>query len=91
MRQDKDQLPQPVQNVIGLMIEVSKTMPDDFFAVPAGQELARVAAAYNECMSTDDFATLVAVGAVLVKHGKTELEAGIQAHFAIKNARDGQK
>ncbi len=82
-----DILDEGTQRVIGKMIAASRTLPEDFFLVPAMQELAGVVARNEAALSTEDLALLVGVGAVIIRESRAELTAQIQAAMAIANAR----
>jgi len=72
--------------IIGQMMKAERTLPDDFWHVPAVQELACVLARYEAIMRDEDCATVVGVGALLARHGKVEMAAEIQARVQLAKA-----
>lgn len=72
--------------LIGQMMKAERTLPDDFWNVPAVQELACILARYDGVMTDADCATVIGIGALLVRNGKSEMMADIQARMAIANA-----
>ncbi len=74
-------------SIIGQMLKAERTLPDDFWHVPALQELACILARYEAIMTDEHCATVIGVGALLARDGKTEMKADIQARIAIANAR----
>jgi hypothetical protein len=73
--------------MIGKMIAASRTLTDEFYLVPAMQELAAFIARNEALLLDDDLATLIGIGAVLIRESRAELSAQIQATMAIANAR----
>jgi len=73
--------------IIGQMMKAEKTLPDDFWHVAAVQELACVLARYEAVMTDEHCATIIGIAAMLVRHGKVEMMAEIQAIMAIGKAR----
>lgn len=84
---DDDILDDATQKVIGQMIRASRTLPEDFFLVPAMQELAWFVA--RSALSDEDRSLLIGVGAVIIRESTAELSAQIQAAMAIANAKGG--
>lgn len=82
-----DILDEATQRVIGKMIRTSRTLPEDFFLVPAMQELAGFLARNEGVLSNEDCALLIGVGAVIIRESRAEMTAQIQAAIAIANAR----
>lgn len=72
--------------IIGQMMRAERSLPEDFWYVPAVQELACVLARYDAWMSDEDCATVIGVGALLARHGKAEMTAEIQARLALARA-----
>jgi len=75
------------QKIIGQMISASRSLPEDFFLVPAMQELAGVVARNGTVLSSEDLSLLIGVGAVIIRESRAEMTAQIQAAMAIANAR----
>jgi hypothetical protein len=80
-----DILDDATQRVIGQMIRASRTLPEDFFLVPAMQELAGFVG--RSTLSDEDRSLLIGVGAVIIRESRAELSAQIQAAMAIANAK----
>lgn len=74
--------------VIGQMMKAERSLPDEFWHVPAVQELACILAKYGPLMTGKDYATVVGCGALLVRHGKAEMSADIHARMALARARE---
>lgn len=72
-------------SLIGQMVKAERTLPDDFWHVAAAQELACVLARYEAVMTDADCAVVLGVGAMLVRHGKSEMSAEIQAAVMLSN------
>jgi len=62
---DDDILDDATQKVIGQMIRASRTLPEDFFLVPAMQELAGFVG--RSTLSDEDRSLLIGVGAVIIR------------------------
>lgn len=71
---------------IAQMVKASKTLPDDFFAVEAMQELACLLAVLEPLLTNKQTALMVGVGGYLAHIGKTEMTAGIQAYMELQKA-----
>ncbi len=82
-----DILDEGTQRVIGQMIRASRTLPEDFFLVPAMQELAGFLARNESVLSNEDCSLLIGVGAVIIRESMGELTAQIQAAMALAKAR----
>ena len=65
--------------LIGKMVKAERTLPDDFWCDAAVQELACLAVKLEPLLTEKQMATLVGCGALLVRHGKPEMMAKIQA------------
>jgi hypothetical protein len=72
---------------IGLMQRMSRTLPEDFFMVAAVQELAQLAHDLKPFLKGDQEATLLGIGALMIREGRDEAIAGIQAALAIQSLR----
>lgn len=72
--------------IIGLMAKAEKALPDDFWHVAALQELACVLARYSAIMTEEHCAAVIGCGAMLMRHGKREMMAEIQARMALAKA-----
>ena len=72
--------------LIGAIMQAERSLPDEFWHVPAVQELACVVAAYEAVMSADHIASLIGCGALLARHGNAEMKAEIMAKLAIARA-----
>jgi len=73
--------------IISQITRAAKSMPDDFFVVPAVQQLAATMAQIESRLSIDEMSDLLAIGAVLANAGKAETTAGIQAALAIRGIK----
>ncbi len=82
-----DETDAPWQLVIDQMIRAERIMPDDFWAVAAAQDLAHLCADLRDRLSDEEYARLIAVGAMLARLGKDEAKAGIRAALAIKGIK----
>jgi hypothetical protein len=74
--------------LIGKMLKAERTLPEDFFHVPAVQELACILGRYGAVMTAQDQAAIIACGALLARHGKREMMAEIEARMALARARN---
>lgn len=72
--------------IIGQMMKAERTLPDDFWHTAAVQELAVIVARYDAIMTDEHCAALIGIGAMLVRHGKREMVAEIQAKLALAKA-----
>lgn len=73
-------------HAIGQMVKASRTLPDDFFMVEAMQELASLVARRGGDLADEDCAVLIGVGALLIREGRAEMMAGLQARMALMKA-----
>ena len=73
-------------SIIGKMMKAERTLPDDFWHVPAVQELACVLARYEAIMTDEHCALVIGCGALLARHGKVEMKAEIEARMALARA-----
>jgi len=74
-------------HMISQIMKAEKTMPDEFWAVPAVQTLACLLVEIRPLISRTQWATLIAIGALIARQGNAELSAEIQASLAIARAR----
>ena len=70
-------------HAIGAMQRAARTLPEDFFGVPALQELACLFAKIEPLLTEPQKATMIACGAMLVHYSKAETIAGIEAAMAL--------
>jgi hypothetical protein len=80
-----DELTPATLQTISLMQKMATQLPDDFFMVAAVQELAGIVT--RNAFSDDDYATLLGIGALMIREGKAEAVAGIHAALALHQAR----
>jgi hypothetical protein len=73
---------------IGLMQRMARTLPEDFFMVAAVQDLAQLAHELKPFFKGDQEATLLGIGALMIREGRAEALAGIQAALALQSLRD---
>lgn len=74
-------------HMISQIMKAEKTMPDEFWAVPAVQTLACLLVEIRPLITDVQLATFFAIGALIARQGKAELSAEIQASLAIARAR----
>lgn len=74
-------------HTISQIMKAEKTMPDEFWAVPAVQTLACLLVEIRPLITRTQWATFIAIGALIARQGKAELSAEIQAGIAIAKAR----
>lgn len=68
---------------LSAMQHAEKTLPDDFFCVPAVQCLAEFLAETEDRISHDQRALLLGIGALLVRQGRDEMRAWVQTQIAL--------
>ena len=78
----------PELYMIGQIMKAEKTLPDDFWAVAAVQELACLLAKLEPLLSDAQMATLLGVGAFVARQGKAEMSAEIHMRMALSRARN---
>lgn len=74
-------------HMISQIMKAEKTLPDDFWAVAAVQELACLLAKLEPLLPDSAMATLIGVGAFVARQGKREFAAEIEAIMAIGRAQ----
>ena len=75
---------------INFMVSMSKEVPEDFFMIPAMQEIATLVDRNEDTLLDADKAVLLGIGALLIREGRKEMVAGLQAAFALRRAADGK-
>lgn len=78
----------PELHMISQIMRAEKTLPDDFWAVAAVQELACLLAKLEPLLSNAQMATLLGVGAFVARQGKAEMSAEIQMRMALARAKE---
>ena len=73
--------------VRGEMMRAQRVLPDDFWALGTVQALAELCCEVEPRLTDEEMATLIGVGAVLIRLGREETIAGIKAGIAIFNAK----
>lgn len=76
------------QHMISQIMRAERTLPDDFWAVAAVQELACLLAKLEPMLADKHMATLIGIGAFVARQGKAEMSAEIGAIMAIARARE---
>jgi len=72
---------------ISFMARAAKSLPEDYFMIPAMQEIAELVDRNADNLCSEDKAILLGVGALLIREGRAETIAGIEAAIAIGKAR----
>lgn len=75
------------QHMIGQIVKAEKTLPDDFWHVAALQELACLMVRLEPLLPDKDMGLLVGCGALLARHGKTEMKAEIETAMMFAKIR----
>ena len=78
-------------HMIGQIMKAERSMPDDFWTVAAVQEFACILVKIEPLLPDADMATLIGIGACLVRHSKAEMMAGIEASMAIGRAQNAAR
>ncbi len=73
-------------HAISLMQKARKTLPEDFWLVPAMQELACLYARIEPLLTDAQKSTMIGCGAIMAREAEKEMRAGIHAAIAISNA-----
>lgn len=74
-------------HMISQIMKAEQSLPDEFWAVAAVQELACLLAKLEPLLSNEQMATLLGVGAFVARVGKLEMSAEIHMKMAIARAR----
>lgn len=82
----KDEFDHGTLYAIKQMVAASKTLPDDFFMTEAMQELAAFISRNDALLGDEECAILIGIGALLVREGRAEMMAGLQARMALMKA-----
>ena len=70
-------------HMISQIMKAEKTLPDDFWAVAAVQELACLLAKLEPLLPDKDMSVLIGIGAFIARQGKSEMNAEIQMKMAL--------
>ena len=73
-------------HMIGQIMKAERTLPDDFWAVAAVQELACLLAKLEPLLTDNQAATLIGIGAFVARQGKSEMMAEVHAKLALARA-----
>ena len=73
-------------HMISQIMKAEKTLPDDFWAVAAVQELACLLAKIEPLLTDAHMASLTGVGAFVARQGKADMAAEIQMKMALAKA-----
>lgn len=82
-----DEFTEVESQAIGQMMRASNTLPDDFFGVPAVQELACLFVKIEPLLTDEQAATIIGCGAMLVHYSKDEMRAQVETMMAIGRAK----
>ena len=80
----------PVElHMIAQIMKAERSLPDDMWAVAAGQELACLLAKLEPLLPDSAMATLIGIGAFVARQGKAEMTAGVHAAMLGAKVRGG--